>query len=186
MMRSAGAGALHTGLKAGQLPIALALAIIFAACKGTASTDLLSAELDDGRQLQALAKSDRPGAILIYDAATCFTCGTAVPQWRRLMNDSRVHVAVVLAGAVTEADLRALRIQRIPIAGTMKKPPFGREAMPVEILTVDGHSHAAAIGAEAVHTRRLWAHLVPLLEAPAAAVSLSPGRISEPAQGTTR
>lgn len=143
-----------------------------AACEGARSVELLGGSLDDGRPLQALVRFGRPNAILIYDAATCFTCGTAIPQWRRLMTDARVHVAVVLAGAVTDADLRALRIQRIPIAGTMKKPPFGPSSMPVELLTADhGQIHAIAIGAEAVHARRLWAHLVPLLGEPTPARS---------------
>ena len=54
---------------------------------------------------------DEPTALLVYTASTCFSCGSSLSNWEALAEAKRLKILVVLAGTVSDADLRNLRIQ---------------------------------------------------------------------------
>jgi hypothetical protein len=117
---------------------------------------ILNTHLDDGRIIREAVAPEQPIALLVYSAATCFACGTPLPSWRRLANEGRIKLVLVLAGPTTDGDRRALRIQRIPVAGFVSRPLFRLDRLPSEYLLVAGRVFAKAEGAAAVQKSRLW------------------------------
>lgn len=115
---------------------------------------LLSRELEDGRPIRALLSDSGKTAVLVYSAATCFGCGTPIAEWRVLGAAGRVRVALVLVGAVSDADWRAFRLQRVPVAGVLASSPTMRITVPSEYLVEHGQIIAKAEGLAAIRSRR--------------------------------
>lgn len=126
-----------------------------AACAPNVET-LLDRRLTDGRHVRDLIAPNGPHAILVYKSSTCFACGTPLNWWRDLGRMGRVKVILVLTGPATEADLRNLRIQRVPVAGVLDEPPIPSERLPGEYVIENGELLARAEGARKVASRRLW------------------------------
>ena len=97
-----------------------------------------------------------PTAILVYAASTCFGCGTPLAYWEELARSGRMRLLVLLSGKVTDADLRNLRIQRIPALVLAEEEAKRASSLPSEFIVVDGRVEERAEGASEVRERRLW------------------------------
>jgi hypothetical protein len=131
-----------------------ALACLVPACHSPPDT-VLEGRLEDGRVLRELMAPDRPTALLIYDASTCFSCGTPIPNWEAMERDGKIRLVLVLTGSPTDADQRVLRIRRIPVTAILKDHPQSL-IVPSEYVVEGGAIRAAAEGRRQIDSLRLW------------------------------
>jgi hypothetical protein len=109
----------------------------------------------DGAMVRDLVAEERT-AILIYAASTCFGCGTPLAYWEELARSGRLRLLVLISGEVTEADLRNLRIQRIPAVAISEQDAKRASSVPSEYVVIGGRIEERAEGAGEVRERRLW------------------------------
>lgn len=133
--------------------VASASLITILACSMT-SEDILGLSTRDGRTVRTLI-SDEPTALLFYASSTCFGCGTPLQQWEQLARDGRLRVMVFLHGKVSEADLRNLRIQRVP-AVPLSDDVRESFTLPSEFVMAHGRVLEQALGSKQILRRRLW------------------------------
>ena len=141
-----------------RLIIAPLFLLAMIACDALKPHDLqiVDRALVSGLPIKSLVQSDTTTALLVYSAATCFSCGTSIPFWRARAQSGRVKFVLVLSTTPSEADLRVLRIQRIPIAGVLAGRRWPSDAVPSEYLVRSGQILARAEGLAEVRQRRLW------------------------------
>ena len=94
-------------------------------------------------------------AVLVYAAATCFSCGASLPNWEALAEAKRLKVLVVLVGTLTDADRRNLRIQRVAAVEVADNPASHGVFVPSEYVVLGGRVIHQASGNE-IRSRRLW------------------------------
>lgn len=119
------------------------------------TSKILALRLTDGRMIQDALPTGRV-ALLVYDVSYCFACSSHYSYWRALQQAGTVDVAVLIAGDVSSADLRALRLQRIPVVGVLRTGQMAASSLPSEYLLVDQVITASAEGVEAVGREKLW------------------------------
>lgn len=116
---------------------------------------VLTLKTKDGTTIRE-AVSDQPAAVLVYAASTCFSCGSSLPNWQALAQAKRLRVLVVLAGTVTDADLRILRIQRVHAVELADNSTEHPVFVPSEFVVAGGHVIQHASGEKEIRKRRLW------------------------------
>lgn len=99
---------------------------------------------------------DEPTAVLVYPASTCFSCGSALTNWKALAEAKRLKILVALAGTVSDADLRNLRIQRIRAVELSDNPSPQPVFVPSEYVLLGGRVIQKASGEKQIRKRRLW------------------------------
>lgn len=111
----------------------------FVAASVCGCADRLSPQtrLDDGRRVQALAVGAPATAVLFYRADDCISCVTAIAEWRQLEARGAISIKVVLDREPTDEEVRALKLQRIAIAGVYRRPLFARRAIAPQELLID-------------------------------------------------
>ncbi len=146
----------------------VAMSCFLCGCADSRNT-VLDLRLDDGRVVHELIRKQGLTAVLLYDATTCLSCKTPLPYWEAAAREGRINIVVLLAGKLTEADRRVLRIQRVPVTGFLTQVSSGF-AFPSEYLLRDGSIIASAIGTAAVYKQRLWMHspVVPVADSSSA------------------
>jgi hypothetical protein len=136
----------------------LVATIALAACSQPA-VSILDQKLSSGATIRALVAGDSSAVVLIYNASTCFACGTPIPLWRELARKGSVRFVLVLTDTPSADDARALQIQRIPVSGIFADRPSRADSIPSEYLVRSGVIVARAEGLQMVRSRRLWKHV---------------------------
>jgi hypothetical protein len=78
--------------------------------------------LTDGRSVTALANTDRPTVVLVYDPGTCFACVASVHQLRTLERRGDIAVRLVLTRPPTDRERFLLATVRLRPAGIARSP----------------------------------------------------------------
>lgn len=156
-------------------PLALVAVLALAGCAGSPDA-ILNRRPEDGRTVRELTASDITTALLVYDPATCIACGTPLASWEALARQDAVKLVLLLAGPVSHAGRRVLRIRRIPVSGILKSPRWRSNTVPSECLVQSGVVRAKAEGRTEIRNQRLWTHPLIHLSDPTANLdpSLSP------------
>lgn len=144
-------------LESGQAGAALTLVLLGAigGCGSAAGQEsVLNLRLSDGRLVGSLITSERPTALLLYDAATCLWCGTSLPRWEELERTGQVRVLIVLAGEPSKEQSIVLQTRRIPVAGHLRSA--GGLTVPSEFVIEGDSVIGAAFGVADIRSRRLW------------------------------
>lgn len=151
-MRLAGFARSAVSHKVRPLAVALGLGAMMACAPS--DNEILSLATRDGRTVSDLV-SEEPTVLLIYAASTCFGCGTPLEDWEDLARAGRLRMLVLLHGKVSEADLRNLRIQRVP-AVPLSEKAVERFKVPSEIVLINGRVVMKSHGSKQLLRRRLW------------------------------
>jgi hypothetical protein len=139
--------------------IVAATLIVVAACRPEAGS-ILDERVADGRLIRSLVPASGKAAIVIYDAKTCFSCGSDLPAWQRAVSERAARVVILASPPVVSEDWRAFRLQRVAIAGALSRAPFSADDLPAEFIIEDGRVTSIALGLADTRARRLWNHVV--------------------------
>jgi hypothetical protein len=134
--------------------------VVVAGCVGP-SPSPLDSRLEDGRSVRDLIRTKSPTALIVYNAAFCFACGSDVAKWQRVARDMPGRVVFLFSGPFTEGDRRVIRIKRIPVDGVIVGGPWPDALIPSEFIVENGAILSQAHGLTEVLARRLWNHLSP-------------------------
>ncbi len=105
----------------------------------------LALEVDE-QTLTTLASTDRDTTIiLVYSPDDCFSCGGEYTVWRRLQDDGRADLRLVLTRTPTDGELRRIRLARINVAASWRGNT-ARPSLPRVYLLARGSVRDSAIG----------------------------------------
>lgn len=105
----------------------------------------LALEVDE-QTLTTLASNDRDTTIiLVYSPDDCFSCGGEYAVWRRLQDDGRADLRLVLTRTPTDGELRRMRLARIN-ASARWRGNTARPSLPRVYLLAQGSVRDSAIG----------------------------------------
>jgi hypothetical protein len=82
----------------------------------------LHVTLTDGRSVSALANTDRPTVVLVYDPGTCFACVASVHQLRTIERRGDISLQLVLTRPPTDRERFRLATVRLRPAGVARSP----------------------------------------------------------------
>jgi hypothetical protein len=122
---------------------------------------LLDRPLEGGGAVKDLLSDQRTNVLLVYDATTCFACGTRLPGWLEIARNQPIVVTVVLNGPANEGDLRALRRWRVGNAALLAGKPLRARSVPREYVIERGRVTARAEGKQQVRGSSLWRRFQP-------------------------
>ena len=95
-------------------------------------------------------------ALLRYPAEACLACSSPLSHWLEAKRKGRIDLVLLVAGPLSDADKRILRINRIPVSGYLPHPNTRTDQLPAEYVVDGGRLRGKAEGYEAIWRQRLW------------------------------
>jgi hypothetical protein len=136
------------------------IVLVMACSSGTtrARIDPTGLDLKDGRSVSDLGQMSDPVFVLLYDPASCFSCGGFLPIWietaRRLENT----MFLVFTREPSEAEARVLAGSRMHVEGVLRSLPPIQTGAAWEFVFLAGELvYEAIVEPEALSTDALTA-----------------------------
>jgi hypothetical protein len=119
-----------------------------------ADPSLLSSRLANGQSIEDAVRSDTATIVLVYDSEMCFSCSPMFTRWEAIARQAGMTLILLLADEPSPDDARALRRERIPVAGVVADWP--KRLVPAEYVFRRGVLVTKAEGMEEIRRSKLW------------------------------
>ena len=141
-----------------RLTTVAACSMLLIGCRD-APRGILEMKLENGLRVSDLLPAKGRAALLVYEAAQCFSCDSDLPLWAKARQRDGSKVKIVVTGPVTGADRRALILAHIPVVGVIPATVAQSHELAGSYLLVDGQVIAIARTKKEKEREQLWLRL---------------------------